>query len=78
MDTTDPIILVSQAVLPARDRFIAELVAATKAEINALEHDERLSGLLEASISENIVAALNVLSNKIDPSTVDAPLSAMS
>ncbi|MCW2610954.1 MAG: hypothetical protein QOC93_2625 [Actinomycetota bacterium] len=78
IDTTDAVILVSQAVLPARDQFIADLVAATKAEINALEHDERLSGLLEASISENIVAALNVLSNKIDPSTVDAPLSAMS
>jgi hypothetical protein len=76
--TTDGVTLVSQALLPARDRFIAELVAATKAEINALEHDERLSGLLDASISENIVAALNVLSNRIDPSTVDAPLSAMS
>jgi sugar diacid utilization regulator len=78
IDTTNAIALVSRALLPARDRFIADLVAATKAEINALEHDERLSGLLEASISENIVAALNVLSNKIDPSTVDAPLSAMS
>jgi hypothetical protein len=78
IETTDAVALVSQALLPGRDRFIAELVAATKAEINALEHDERLSGLLEASISENIVAALNVLSNKIDPSTVDAPLSAMS
>ncbi|HEY0484956.1 MAG TPA: helix-turn-helix domain-containing protein [Mycobacteriales bacterium] len=76
--TTDPIVLVAEALSPARDRFIAELVAATEAEIDALEHDERLSGLLHASISENIVAALHVLGNRIDPATVDAPLSAMS
>lgn len=77
-DTTDAIILVAQALLPLRDRFIAELVAATEAEIDVLEHDERLSGLLYASISENIVAALHVLGNGIEPTTVDAPLSAMS
>jgi hypothetical protein len=77
-DTTEAIVQVAQALAPNRDRFIAELVAATKAEIDALEHDERLSGLLHASISENIVAALHVLSNGIDPTTVDAPLSAMS
>jgi DNA-binding PucR family transcriptional regulator len=76
--TTEAIVLVARALAPSRDRFIAELVAATEAEIDALEHDERLSGLLYASISENIVAALHVLGNGIDPSTVDAPLSAMS
>jgi hypothetical protein len=77
-DTTDAIVLIAQVLAPMRERFIAELVAATEAEIDALEHDERLSGLLRASISENIVAALHVLGNGIDPATVDAPLSAMS
>jgi hypothetical protein len=77
-DTGDAIVSVAHALVPRRDEFIADLVAATEAEIDALEHDERLSGLLYASISENIVAALHVLSNGIDPTTVDAPLSAMS
>lgn len=72
------IALVVDAVLPGRDAFIARLVAQTERDIVALEHDEQLSGLLEASISENIVAVLNVLKHSIDPASIEAPLSAIS
>ncbi|MEU1012290.1 hypothetical protein [Streptomyces sp. NPDC005890] len=61
-----------------RDDFIARLVATTEAEISQLEHDAPLRGLLEASLTENIVTAVHVLINGIDPQTVDAPASAVS
>ncbi|QKV90644.1 helix-turn-helix domain-containing protein [Streptomyces sp. NA02950] len=75
---TDPVARIAAAVLPHRDAFIAELVEATEKEIAVLDHDERLHSLLHASITENVVAGLHVLSNGIDPRTVDAPPSAIS
>lgn len=74
----DPVVLAAQVVQAHRDEFIAKLVATTEAEISQLEHDEPLHGLLEASITENIVTALHVIINRIDPLTVDAPASAVS
>ncbi|MEU9112386.1 helix-turn-helix domain-containing protein [Streptomyces sp. NPDC048483] len=68
----------AQVMRARRDEFIAKLVATTEAEIAQLEHDESLRGLLEASITENIVTALHVVLNRIDPQTVDAPASALS
>ncbi len=74
----DPVVLAAQVILANRDDVIAGLVAMTEAEIAQLEHDEPLHGLLEASITENIVTALHVIINRIDPRTVDAPASAVS
>lgn len=75
---SDPVVLAAQVMQAHRDEFIAKLVATTEAEIAQLEHDESLRGLLEASITENIVTALHVVINRIDPQTVDAPASAVS
>lgn len=74
----DPVVLAAQVIQANRDDVIARLVATTEAEIAQLEHDEPLHGLLEASITENIVTALHVIINRIDPRTVDAPASAVS
>jgi hypothetical protein len=74
----DPVVLAAQVMQTHRDAFIAKLVATTEAEIAQLEHDESLRGLLEASITENIVTAVHVIINRIDPQTVDAPASAVS
>ncbi|MET7603782.1 helix-turn-helix domain-containing protein [Streptomyces avermitilis] len=74
----DPAVLAAQVMQTHRDEFIAKLVATTEAEISQLEHDEPLRGLLEASITENIVTSLHVVINRIDPGTVDAPASAVS
>ncbi|MFI9803118.1 PucR family transcriptional regulator [Streptomyces sp. NPDC052301] len=74
----DPVVLVAQVIQANRDDVIARLVATTEAEIARLEHDEPLHRLLEASITENIVTALHVIINRIDPQTVDAPASAVS
>ncbi|MFF9813084.1 PucR family transcriptional regulator [Streptomyces sp. NPDC014006] len=76
--TPDPVVLVAQVIQANRDDVIARLVATTEAEIAQLEHDEPLHRLLEASITENIVTALHVIINRIDPQTVDAPASAVS
>ncbi|MEU4498317.1 helix-turn-helix domain-containing protein [Streptomyces sp. NPDC023998] len=76
--SADPLAQLADALLPHRDAFIAGLVVATEKEIAVLDHDERLHSLLHASITENIVAGLHILSNGIDPRTVDAPLSAIS
>ncbi|MEU2713221.1 helix-turn-helix domain-containing protein [Streptomyces sp. NPDC007205] len=74
----DPVVLAAQVMQARRDDFIAQLVATTEAEISQLEHDAALRGLLEASITENIVTAVHVIINGIDPQTVDAPASAVS
>ena len=74
----DPVVLAAQVIQANRDDVIARLVATTEAEIAQLEHDDPLHGLLEASITENIVTALHVIINRIDPRTVDAPASAVS
>lgn len=74
----DPVVLAAQVIQANRDDVIARLVATTETEIAQLEHDEPLHGLLEASITENIVTALHVIINRIDPQSVDAPASAVS
>ncbi|MET8246532.1 hypothetical protein ABZV31_20190 [Streptomyces sp. NPDC005202] len=74
---TDPVALVAHAVFRHRDDFIRRLVDTTEAEIAALEHDETLRGLLDASITENVVTSLHILTHAMDPHTVDAPASAL-
>jgi PucR C-terminal helix-turn-helix domain/GGDEF-like domain len=74
----DPVVLAAQVFQAHRDVVIAQLVATTEAEIAHLEHDAPLRGLLEASITENIVTAAHVIINGIDPQTVEAPASAVS
>ncbi|MGP3999414.1 PucR family transcriptional regulator [Streptomyces sp. 8N706] len=74
----DPVARVADAVLPHRDDLIATLITIIEREIAVLDHDERLHSLLEASVTENIVSALHIMSNGIDPRSVDAPPSAVS
>ncbi len=62
----------------AREEFIARLFAETLELIGALDHDERTRDLLEASIDENIVAAVNFLERGGDAADeVSAPSAAL-
>lgn len=60
-----------------REELIAGLVQATRAQISALDHDAASRSLLEASITENIVAALNFIKQNIDPDHLEAPTAAL-
>ncbi|MFH8734197.1 MULTISPECIES: hypothetical protein [unclassified Streptomyces] len=61
----------------AREELIAGLVRVTPTQIAALDHDAALRSLLEASITENIVAALNFIKQGIDPDDLEAPTAAL-
>lgn len=62
----------------AREAFIARLFSETLELIGALDDDERTRDLLEASIDENIVAALNFLERGGDAAEeVSAPSAAL-
>lgn len=62
----------------AREDFVARLYAETLEMIGVLNHDERLRGLLEASIAENIMAAINFLERGGDAvEEVSAPSAAL-
>lgn len=50
----------------AREEFTAKLFEETLVEIGTLDNDERMRGLLEASIDENIVAGINFLERGAD------------
>jgi DNA-binding PucR family transcriptional regulator len=60
-----------------RDQFIAELVKVTRAEIRSLDHDARMVDLLEASITENVVAAIHFLEHQGPDEAVEAPTAAI-
>ncbi|MGW7487524.1 hypothetical protein, partial [Streptomyces sp. NPDC054786] len=68
---------VADRVWEAREGLIADLVRMTRAQISALDHDAASRSLLEASITENIVAAVHFLKQDIDVEYLDAPTAAL-
>ncbi|MDF1705316.1 MAG: helix-turn-helix domain-containing protein [Aeromicrobium sp.] len=52
---------IARLMSAGREQLTAELVAQTLDSVVALDHDERMRGLLEASIDENLMAAVNFL-----------------
>ncbi|MFK4107255.1 PucR family transcriptional regulator [Streptomyces sp. NPDC002176] len=60
-----------------REAMIADLVRLTLVQIDALDHDAATRSLLEASLSENVVAGLNFLQQDFAPELLEAPSSAL-
>lgn len=68
---------VARQMLTQRDAFAAALFEVTLQEVSDLDHDTRLRALLEASITENIVAAVNFLEHGTPVEELDAPTAAL-
>ena len=69
---------IARLMSAGREQLTAELVAQTLDSVVALDHDERMRGLLEASIDENLMAAVNFLERGGDVSDeVTAPSAAL-
>lgn len=68
---------VARQMLTLREPFAEALFEVTLVEIRALDHDTRLRTLLEASITENIVAAVNFLENGTAIEELEAPTAAL-
>jgi DNA-binding PucR family transcriptional regulator len=64
-------------MLGERESFIAALFEVTRDEVRALDHDTRMRTLLEASITENIVSAVNFLDNGTALEDLEAPTAAL-
>ncbi|WP_030813291.1 PucR family transcriptional regulator [Streptomyces sp. NRRL F-2799] len=60
-----------------REAMITDLVRLTLLQIDALDHDAATRSLLEASLSENVVAGLNFLQQDFDPELLEAPSAAV-
>ena len=60
-----------------RDDFIAELFEEMKAEIQGLNHDTRMMDFWRASITENVVAAIDYLDRDEPPALLEAPAAAL-
>ncbi|MFY2862003.1 PucR family transcriptional regulator [Mycobacterium sp. THU-M104] len=72
-----PIRAVARYMGAQRERFIADLIDATTAQIRALDFDVRMVELLKASITENVVAAIHYLELDTPEIPLDAPPAAM-
>ncbi|RYJ06409.1 MAG: hypothetical protein EON52_06520, partial [Actinomycetales bacterium] len=77
MNAQETVALVARQMLALREHFIRDLFDRTLREVRALDHDERLRALLEASISENIVAGVNFIERGDGAGEVDAPSAAL-
>jgi DNA-binding PucR family transcriptional regulator len=66
-----------QLLADRRDDFIVELFEFLRREIGELSDDGRLTALLEASVTENIVAAVNFLEGGTRIDDLDAPTAAL-
>ncbi|MBJ7906973.1 helix-turn-helix domain-containing protein [Streptomyces sp. DSM 110735] len=60
-----------------RDAVVADLVRMTLVQIDDLDHDAATRSLLEASITENVVAALNFVGRDFDADLLEAPSAAL-
>ncbi|MEU6241860.1 helix-turn-helix domain-containing protein [Streptomyces sp. NPDC047024] len=60
-----------------RDGVVADLVRMTLVQIDDLDHDAATRSLLEASITENVVAALNFVGRDFDADLLEAPSAAL-
>ena len=68
---------VAGQVLAQRVEFVGQLFAMTRAEIQVLDEEPRIRALLEASITENIVAAVHFLQHGTDVDDLEAPTAAL-
>src|ERR1700751_3443387 len=73
---TQALALMVEAFNRNRDAFIDTTLTELAAEVPEL-HDPSMQRLLAASATENVVLALDVLSNGIDPHTVAPPSGAV-
>lgn len=64
-------------LLTSRQDFIRRLVEETRASIEVLDNDPATRSLLEASISENVTAAINFLAEGVPVSFLEAPSAAI-
>lgn len=71
------ILKIADRIQQAREDLITDLVEVTRAQITALDHDAASRSLLEASITENIVTAINFLRQEIDADLLEAPTAAL-
>ncbi|MDQ0994592.1 CdaR family transcriptional regulator [Streptomyces sp. V3I7] len=60
-----------------RHEIVAGMVQMVLGQISDLDHDAATRSLLEASIAENVVAALNFLKQDFDADLLEAPSSAL-
>ncbi|MFF9157488.1 PucR family transcriptional regulator [Streptomyces sp. NPDC014846] len=71
------VLQVGDRLRQAREQLIGGLVRDIRAQISVLDHDAAARSLLEASITENIVAAINFIGQEIDADLLEAPTSAL-
>ncbi|MEU1183927.1 helix-turn-helix domain-containing protein [Streptomyces sp. NPDC005820] len=69
--------LVSDRLVAMRDAVLADVVRTVRAEIGEFDRDPVARSLLEASITENIVAALNFSARGIDAEHIETPTAAL-
>ncbi|MBV9089761.1 MAG: helix-turn-helix domain-containing protein [Mycobacteriaceae bacterium] len=76
-DHRELVSLAAQQLGDHRDEFIAELVELTLSQIRPLENDRRMVELLEASITENVIAGIHFLEMEAPAEQVEAPTAAV-
>ena len=54
-----------------------DIVELLRREIPALRGDERVGGLLNASVAENVATMLHAFEHGIDPVSIEAPTAAI-
>ncbi|WP_185981684.1 CdaR family transcriptional regulator [Skermania sp. ID1734] len=73
MPRIDTVPEVARKMLAGRDAFIGELFAVIRAEIKALNFDDATIKLLQASVAENVTAAVTFLERNIPVEELEAP-----
>jgi DNA-binding PucR family transcriptional regulator len=73
----EPLAVIAQQMRARSAEFIAELVDATTSQIRVLVRDPRMVDLLQASITENIIAAIHHMEHEVPENTVEAPTAAI-
>ncbi|MGV9798189.1 PucR family transcriptional regulator [Mycobacterium sp. NPDC003449] len=68
---------VAQQMSARRDEFITGLVLTTRSEIRTLDHDSRMVDLLNASITENVIALIHFLEHGGAEADIEAPGAAL-
>jgi DNA-binding PucR family transcriptional regulator len=73
----EPLAVIAQHLRARSEEFIAELVDATTSQIRVLIRDPLMVDLLQASITENIVAAIHHMEHEVPENAVEAPTAAI-
>jgi DNA-binding PucR family transcriptional regulator len=73
----EPLAGIAQQMRARSGEFIAELLDATTSQISVLVCDPRMVDLLQASITENIVAAIHHMEHEVPQNVVEAPTAAI-